>query len=310
MSSIHDAVRDRYRRAAEGASCCRGSAHGEHHQHDHEHGECCGGSGHQEHGAHDHGEGSCCGGSGHGEHDAEGSCACGGHSGSTAFGYTVEELKLLPEGADLALGCGNPTALAGLSEGEVVVDLGSGGGIDCFLAAARVGSEGRVIGVDMTAEMIELARRNAERAEATNVEFRLGEIEHLPIADATADVVISNCVINLSPDKPQVLAEAFRVLKPGGRLLVSDLVLESPLRPELRENVALLTGCIAGAMVKDDYLAHFRNAGFADVGVEKESEYLKLDHLASFAAEAGITEEVASEIASSLRSVSIAARKA
>lgn len=249
-------------------------------------------------------ESSCCGGAGD---SSSGSC-CGGSS-STAFGYTIDELRLLPEGADLGLGCGNPTALAGLTEGEVVVDLGSGGGIDCFLAAARVGDSGRVIGVDMTPDMIELARRNAERAGATNVEFRLGEIEHLPLADGEANVVISNCVVNLSPDKPGVLAEAFRVLAPGGRLMISDLVLERELTPALRENMTLLTGCIAGAMLRDEFLSLLREAGFTDVRVERQSEYLKVDHLASLAREAGISEADAAEIASSLRSVSVYARR-
>jgi ubiquinone/menaquinone biosynthesis C-methylase UbiE len=242
--------------------------------------------------------------------ETDGSCCGGSAPASEAFGYTIEELQSLPEGADLALGCGNPTALAGLAEGETVVDLGSGGGIDCFLAAARVGRSGRVIGVDMTPEMIELARRNADKARAANVEFRLGEIEHLPIADSSVDVILSNCVINLAPDKSQVLSEALRVLRPGGRLLVSDLVLDAELTPELSTNMALLTGCVAGAMRKNDFVRLFEQVGFADARIEQESEYLKLDHLASLASEAGITREQAATIAASLRSVSIAARKA
>lgn len=245
---------------------------------------------------------------------AAGSSCCGADTAdsgaqSTAVGYTIEELQALPEGADLALGCGNPTALAGLKPGEVVVDLGSGGGIDCFLAAARVGAEGHVIGVDMTPEMIERARANAGRAKAANVEFRLGEIEHLPIADASADVIISNCVINLSPDKSRVLAEAFRVLAPGGRLMVSDLVLESELRQDLRENMALLTGCIAGAMLEADFLDALGRAGFRDVGVEKKSGYLKPEDLGPLASRSGVSQADAAEIAGSVRSISVYARK-
>ena len=281
MASIHESVRDRYRGAAR-----RALGATETHEED-----CCGGSSSQP-----------------GPAEAPGSC-CGGGSQSTAFGYSIEELRMLPEGADLALGCGNPTALAGLREGERVLDLGSGGGIDCLLAAARVGDTGSVIGVDMTPEMIALARTNAERAGATNVEFRLGEIEHLPLADGTVDVIVSNCVVNLSPEKPQVLREAHRVLAPGGRLLISDLVLQYELPEHLRANMSLLTGCIAGAMVADDYLAVIRNGGFVDVRLEKESEYLKLDHLAGLAREAGISEEDAAAIAENLRSVSVFARK-
>lgn len=244
---------------------------------------------------------SCCGGTS--------ASSCCSSSSSTEFGYSIEELKVLPEGADLGLGCGNPTAVAGISSGETVVDLGSGGGIDCFLSAARVGDEGRVIGVDMTAEMIELARRNAARAGADNVEFRLGEIEHLPIADDTADLIISNCVINLSPDKPQVFREALRVLAPGGRLMVSDLVLESELREDLRGNMRLLTGCIAGALLKSEFLSGLTDAGFVNVRIDSETEYLKGDHLAGLADEAGVSADDAREIASVLRSANIYAEK-
>lgn len=274
-SGIHSAVRSRYGEAASGSECCGGAAKPG----------TSGGS-------------SCCGGD---TRDSE--------AQSVAVGYTVEELRRLPEGADLALGCGNPTALAGLKPGEVVVDLGSGGGIDCFLAAARVGADGHVIGVDMTPEMIERARANARRAEAANVEFRLGEIEHLPIGDARADVIISNCVINLSPDKDRVLAEAFRVLTPGGRLMVSDLVLQSDLREELRENMALLTGCIAGAMLEATFLDALGRAGFSDVRVEKRSSYLKPEDLGRLASGTGISEADAAEIAASVSSISVYARR-
>mgnify|MGYP001039323445 CR=1 FL=1 len=166
---------------------------------------------------------------------------------------------------DVAFGCGNPTAIAALEPGQVVLDLGSGGGIDCFLAAKMVGPTGRVIGVDMTPEMIRLARKNAEKVGATNVEFRLGEIENLPVADESVDVIISNCVINLSPDKPRVFREAFRVLKPGGRLQVSDIVWTRPVPEEIRSDMEKWAGCIAGALLEAEYLDHIRAAGFVDV---------------------------------------------
>ncbi len=166
---------------------------------------------------------------------------------------------------DVAFGCGNPTAIAALELGQVVLDLGSGGGIDCFLAAKMVGETGKVYGVDMTPEMISLARKNQAKVGATNVEFRLGEIEHLPIADGTVDVIISNCVINLSPDKDQVFAEAFRVLKPGGRLQVSDIVWTEPVPEAIKEDMEQWAGCIAGALEEDAYLEHIRRAGFEQV---------------------------------------------
>jgi SAM-dependent methyltransferase len=186
---------------------------------------------------------------------------------SCSMGYSEAELASLPEGADLGLGCGNPQALAAMRPGEVVVDLGSGAGIDCFLAAGQVGPAGRVIGVDMTHEMLARARANAEQVGAANVEFRLGEIEHLPIGDNTADVVISNCVINLVPDKEQVYREVFRILKPGGRLAIADVVNTAPLPPDLAADPALLCGCIAGAATAgqiEDWLAA---AGLSDVRV-------------------------------------------
>lgn len=166
---------------------------------------------------------------------------------------------------DVAFGCGNPTAIAALEPGQVVLDLGSGGGIDCFLAARMVGPAGHVIGVDMTPEMIRLARRNAEKVGAQNVEFRLGEIENLPVADASVDVIISNCVINLSPDKARVFREAFRVLRPGGRLQVSDIVWTRPAPADIRDDMEKWAGCIAGALLESEYLAHIRAAGFVDV---------------------------------------------
>jgi ubiquinone/menaquinone biosynthesis C-methylase UbiE len=190
-----------------------------------------------------------------------------------AIGYSEKELAAVPEGANMGLGCGNPLALSDLKEGETVVDLGSGGGFDCFLAARRVGVTGRVIGVDMTTDMIEKARGNAKKAGASNVEFRLGEIEHLPVADNSADMIISNCVINLSTDKPQVFREALRVLKPGGRLMVSDLVLLRPLPEKILASAAAYAGCISGAWLKEEYLAAMREAGFDGVTVLSESTY-------------------------------------
>jgi arsenite methyltransferase len=201
-------------------------------------------------------------------------CASGGCGDVLlTLGYTAEQKAAVPEGADLGLGCGNPLGHAALQPGETVLDLGSGAGVDCFLAAREIGPAGRVIGVDMTPSMIEKARANAARAGAVNVEFRLGEIEHLPVADATADCIISNCVVNLSPDKPQVFREAHRALKPGGRMLLSDLVLTRPLSSELQQNVALNVGCVAGAAMKDDYLDMIRQAGFAEVTVVEERAY-------------------------------------
>lgn len=209
-----------------------------------------------------------------------GCCAppcCGGNKTAekvgAAMGYTGEDLAAIPEGANLGLGCGNPVALAAITPGDTVVDLGSGGGIDCFLAARETGPTGRVIGVDMTPEMLARARRNAERGGYANVEFREGQIESLPVEDASVDVVISNCVVNLSPDKPRVFREIVRVLKPGGRVFISDLMLLRPLPWFARRSVSLYVGCVAGAMIKEDYLAAMRAAGLADVRVVGEAAY-------------------------------------
>ena len=189
------------------------------------------------------------------------------------IGYTAEQKAAVPEGANLGLGCGSPLAYAAARPGETVLDLGSGAGIDCFLAAREVGPTGRVIGVDMTPAMIERARANAAKGDYSNVEFRLGEIEHLPVSDGSVDLIISNCVVNLSPDKPQVFREALRALKPGGRALVSDLVLTRPLSPELEQDVDLYVGCVAGASLRADYLRMMREAGFAEIEVVAESGY-------------------------------------
>lgn len=189
------------------------------------------------------------------------------------IGYSEDELKSAPEGANLGLGCGNPVVLASLREGEIVLDLGSGAGFDCFLAAGRVGQTGKVIGVDMTPEMLSKARENATRGGFANVEFRLGEIEHLPVPDNHVDAIISNCVINLSPEKDQVFREAFRVLKRGGRLMVSDIVLLRELPEAMQESIAAYVGCLAGAVLKDRYLESIRSAGFEDIQVISEDVF-------------------------------------
>jgi len=192
---------------------------------------------------------------------------------SRKIGYSEEELSSVPEGANLGLGCGNPVALASLKEGETVLDLGSGAGFDCFLAANRVGKDGRVIGVDMTPEMIDKARKNARKGKYENVEFRLGEIENLPATDNSVDAVISNCVINLSPDKRRVFKEAFRVLKPGGRMMISDIVLLKELPDFIRNSVEAYVGCVAGAVNKEEYLGYIKQAGFQEVKVINETSF-------------------------------------
>jgi len=206
---------------------------------------------------------------------------CGGAAEQTALavGYAAEELTGLPDGANLGLSCGNPTAMAALREGEVVLDLGSGGGFDAFVAAPRVGPRGRVIGVDMTPDMLDRARKNAatyrDKTGVDNVEFRLGEIEHLPAADASVDVVISNCVINLSPDKPQVWREIARVLRPGGRVAVSDLALRRPLPRAVLGMVEALCGCVAGAGLVAETERMASEAGLADVRIDEKSGYVE-----------------------------------
>ena len=192
---------------------------------------------------------------------------------SKAIGYSDEELGSIPDRANLGLGCGNPTALASLKTGEVVLDLGAGAGIDCFLAAEAVGQDGKVIGVDMTPEMIESARENARKDGYQNVEFRLGEIENLPVADNSVDAIISNCVINLSPDKGRVFKEAYRALKPGGRVMVSDIVLLKELPESIRSSIEAYTGCIAGAAMKEEYLEIVKAAGFQEVEVVSEATF-------------------------------------
>ena len=192
------------------------------------------------------------------------------------MGYTEAELAAVPEGANLGLGCGNPQAIAAIRPGETIVDLGSGAGFDCFLAARQTGPEGRVVGVDMTHEMLAKARENAAKIGVANVEFRLGELEHLPVADNAADVVISNCVINLVPDKEQVFREAFRVLKPGGRLAVSDIVNTAPMPAELAADPAMVCGCVAGAASAQRIEAWLGDAGFVDIRVLAKPESREL----------------------------------
>ncbi len=191
---------------------------------------------------------------------------------SLQLGYTAEDIQSVPAGADLGLGCGNPHAIAALRQGEAVLDLGSGAGFDCFLAARQVGETGRVIGVDMTPDMVDKARKHARTGGYSNVEFRLGEIENIPAADACVDVVISNCVINLSSNKGRVFREAFRVLRPGGRLAISDVIATAPLPEEVRGDLALYSSCVAGALTIDELETLLRDSGFHDVRIEPKDE--------------------------------------
>ena len=192
---------------------------------------------------------------------------------SKIIGYTEEQIRSVPRDANLGLGCGNPTAIASLSEGEIVLDLGSGAGFDCFLAANKVGKNGKVIGIDMTQEMIEKARFNAKKGGYSNVEFRLGDIENLPIESNSVNVVISNCVINLSPDKKQVFREAYRILKPGGRLIVSDIVLLKELPDFIKNSIEAYVGCISGAIMKDKYVGLIKEVGFKEITVTDETSF-------------------------------------
>ena len=233
---------------------------------------------------------------------------------SKNIGYSEEELKAVPEGANLGLGCGNPTALASLKEGETLLDLGSGAGFDCFLAANQVGKTGKVIGVDMTAEMLDRARENARKGKFENVEFRLGEIENLPVGDNQVDVIISNCVINLSPNKKRVFQEAFRALRPGGRLMVSDIVLLRELPKEIKNSVAAYVGCVAGAITKKEYLEAIRAAGFEETKILDEAtfpkEFLANDPTArEVAKNLKLSREKTKDLASSVVSIKVSAIK-
>ena len=231
---------------------------------------------------------------------------------SKGIGYTEKELEAVPEGANLGLGCGNPVAFTSLREGETVLDLGSGAGFDCFLAANKVGKSGKVIGVDMTPEMIEKAREHARKGSYENVEFRLGEIENLPAADGSVDVVISNCAINLAPDKERVFKEAFRVLRPRGRLLVSDIVLSRALPSSIRDSMQAYVSCLAGAAMKDEYLQIIRKAGFQQVRIIDEGpfpvEFVVNDTTGRAPRKSRIVDE-AKELASSVLSVSVSGVK-
>jgi SAM-dependent methyltransferase len=229
---------------------------------------------------------------------------------SRQLGYSDEELEVVPEGANLGLGCGNPVALASLKEGETVLDLGSGAGFDCFLAAERVGETGKVIGVDMTPEMIEKARGNASKSNYNNVEFRLGEIENLPIPNNTGDVLISNCVINLVPDKVRVFAEAFRVLKPGARIMISDIVLLKELPAHIKNSIEAYVGCISGAILRDEYVGAIKAAGFRDVSIIDETpfpiDYLVNDPTAKVLIENfNIPPDLVKEVAASILSIKV-----
>jgi SAM-dependent methyltransferase len=253
---------------------------------------------------------SCCG--------APSSC-CGSSASiqtiGEIIGYSKEEMSQVPEGANLGLGCGNPVALASLKEGQTVLDLGSGAGFDCFLAARAVGEQGRVIGVDMTPEMVKKAWENAKKGGYRNVEFRLGDIEYLPVIDNSVDVILSNCVINLSPNKPKVFAEAFRVLKPSGKLTLSDVVLLQPLPPVLAGSAAAYLGCVAGASLKNEYLHMLTEAGFADVEVVGESPFYLGEAVAdpvvqATIEEAKLTPDEVQEIGKSIVSIKVVATKA
>ena len=233
---------------------------------------------------------------------------------SRRIGYTEKELEQVPEGANLGLGCGNPVALASLREGETVLDLGSGAGFDCFLAANKVGHKGKVIGVDMTPEMIEKAKVNGRKGNYKNVEFRLGENENLPAANGSIDIVISNCVINLSPDKGKVFLEVFRVLKPGGRLMISDIVLLKELPDYIKNSIEAYIGCLSGATMKDEYLGAIRAAGFQKVSIIDETSF-SIDCMANdptvklIIKNLSLPPEKAKEIASWVASIRVYAMK-
>ena len=211
---------------------------------------------------------------------------------STRLGYSEDDLENVPEGADMGLGCGNPRAIASIKTGETILDLGSGGGFDCFLAAAETGDSGQVIGIDMTPTMISKARNNAVKGKYNHVEFRLGEIEHMPVANDTVDVIISNCVINLSPDKKQVFSETFRVLKPGGRLAISDVVASTELPDEMKQDLALYSGCMAGASLISELQTILEQCGFEKINIAPKDE--SKDFIKDWAPGRGVEEYVLS----------------
>jgi arsenite methyltransferase len=253
---------------------------------------------------------SCCGASA-----SASACGCGTGASvdvralNSELGYDTNELEEIPDGANLGLGCGNPLALLALKPGETLLDLGSGGGIDCFLAAKRVGPDGRVIGVDMTPEMIRLARENAEKSGLKNVEFRQGEIEKLPLDDGSVDATISNCVINLSTDKEQVFREIYRVLKPGGRMMISDIVLDSELPESVKKSVAAYTGCIGGALKRQEYMAAITKAGFTKVEIVAETR-VPVDLWADFPEEAkSLSRDEIKTALGAIASIKVSAKK-
>jgi SAM-dependent methyltransferase len=232
---------------------------------------------------------------------------------SQKAGYSKEELDSVPQEANMGLGCGNPVAIASLKEGETVVDLGSGGGLDVFLAAKKVGDKGKVIGIDMTEEMIKKAKENARKGRFTNVEFKLGDIEIIPLQDGFADCVISNCVINLAEDKQKVFNEAFRILKPGGRLMISDMVLTLDLPKKVLKSAEMYTSCIAGALKKEDYLDKIKNAGFKEIDIVKEDSVHLLEYIGSDEIVKNIIENMSEEeinaVSNALVSIKISAKK-
>ncbi len=242
---------------------------------------------------------------------------CGGDSAkeiSRAIGYSREDMDNVPEGSNLGLGCGNPLAFSSIKEGDTVLDLGSGAGFDCFIASGKVGPRGKVIGVDMTSEMLGTARKKAKDGSYENVEFRLGEIEHLPVGDDTVDLIISNCVINLSPEKPQVFREAFRTLKPGGHLMVSDIVLLRDLPDIVQNSINAFVGCVAGASLREEYLGHIEKAGFTDVRILEETSIPSsiihsLPDAVNIAQELNLSPEHLDDIARGVVSVKVSARK-
>jgi arsenite methyltransferase len=241
------------------------------------------------------------------------SCDSRGATVSERIGYTKKELQAIPDEAVMGLGCGNPVALASLKEGETVVDLGSGAGIDVFLASRRVGDRGKVIGIDMTEEMLKRAKENARKGKFTNVEFKLGDIEAIPLEDSVANCVISNCVINLAQDKQKVFNEAFRILKKGGRLMVSDMVLLSDLSEKISKSAEMYAGCVAGALKRNDYIVKIKNAGFKDISIIKEDPVRFLDYLGSDKIVSDIIENMSEkeieEINSAVVSIKISAKK-
>jgi len=232
---------------------------------------------------------------------------------SSNIGYSTDDMEKVPDGSNLGLGCGNPIALASLKKGETVLDLGLGAGFDCFLAAEKVGLEGKVIGVDMTPEMLDKARENAKKDKYYNVEFRLGEIENLPVPDGSIDIIISNCVINLSPDKSGVFSEVFRVLKPGGRIMVSDIVLTKELPDDIRNNISAYIGCISGAIIKQDYLNAIKDSGFKKIKILDETRfpinYIVSDDTAVIKNNLGLYKEMVNDLQESILSIKVYALK-